>query len=149
MKNYNDFPLLSDNLYLKMEEEYKLQSTFDESMLVEIYSHILTFFQSINLIDGLRTRDKNIFNIFSQEVIDLFNQNYPNLKPKKIKENGNIFYLFNLLINCLQILEKMQKNKINQNNYDFCNILKEKIFKFFNEIFSSLETQYIKFFKHM
>ena len=105
MKNYNDFPLLPDNLYAKMEEEYKLQSNFGESMLTEIYSHILSFSKSINLLDGLKNKDKNIFNNFAQDVVNLFHQNYPNLDCKKNQENNNIFYCFNLLINCLKILE--------------------------------------------
>ena len=153
MKNYNDFPILTDELYKKMEQEFQQNNSqnksFEKSMLSEIYSYFFAFSKSINLIAGLRTKDKKLFQEFSNSVINMFNQNYPNLNIKNIKESSNIFEVFNFLINCQNIIEKLTKNKINQNYMDFCKNLNKNILYFFNQIFSSLQTQYIKFFKFL
>lgn len=149
MTNYNDFPILPDELYKQMENEYNTDTSYDESMLSEIYSYIFALTKSINIIEGLRNKDKEMFVDFSNEMLTKFTQYYPNLKTKTIKENKNIFAIFNYLINCLKIIEKIKNNKKNQNIIDFCKNIKNIILKFFNNIFSSLETQYIKFFKHL
>ncbi len=148
MKKYDDFPILDEKQYLDLNKEYLANEQSTQVWLCQILGNLYGFFNFIKLL-SIKTSIKKSLQEETMKIIDVINQNYPDIEPVPTQNCDNIFLAINLIINCLKIIEKIKNISKNQKNIIFCNNFAVLLLDFLNNIFSLLSKCHTRFFKHI
>lgn len=153
--NYNDFPILTDDEYLKMKNEYFTSTDQSNNIIFEICLKLhecknsflyLNKIYNSNLYSSLNFAKKEI-----SELYDNLIYSYKiNTDQFKIINEFNIFLLLENLITIIKQTNLARTNKqLQKSNTTLLNSIENKIILIVEKILKNLKHSNFYFFKHM
>lgn len=150
---YNDFPILTNDEYNKMKNEYlnKL-SNKNEIYISDI---CINLFDCINICNGLNSNyDKTLRTIIENAKIEL-NELYSNIsfsykiehKPKSEVKDFNVFILLKIIIKIISSTERI-KSSFDNNEKTLLSSVEFKLITILESIINHLSNKQIFIMKH-
>ena len=155
MNNYNDFPILNEEQYLKLSEQYNLKNlapTSKQSLTQQIFNLLNFSIKSlININHNLNTNISEKMNNHIKKLNDIYDSFkflYPSIKNNQNEQTDNIFFALSRLTesaNATQELIAVEDKKYYKSNLAR---LQNKLMTALSEILMTLSKLSYKTFKH-